>query len=110
MGKTRRAKCPRRKKSVRYTCIFLSLTTTETTTFTTTECILCSLLYSRVCFEPQKKRICFEPRGILSKNVSNALLFVAAFVGVTTRWKRSKERKVVSKDVEQAEGQYGALE
>jgi len=42
--------------------------------------------------------------------IPHALLFVAAFVGVTTRWKRSKERKVVSKDVEQAEGQYGALE
>ena len=69
---TRRAKCPRRKKSVRYTCIFLSLTTTETTTFTTTECILCSLLYSRVCFEPRKKSICFEPRGIMSKPPSTA--------------------------------------
>ena len=62
----------KKEKEARYTCIFLSLTTTETTTFTTTECILCSLLYSRVCFEPQKKSICFEPRGILSKNVSNA--------------------------------------
>jgi hypothetical protein len=42
--------------------------------------------------------------------IPHALLFVAAFVGVTTRRKRFKERKVILKDLEQAEGQYGALE